>query len=100
MSVYVTIGNSDDKLTQEEWAQFYSLVNRTIRRVADDIHGQWVSSPTSVYQNACWCFVLPDDGYLVSEVRRKLRDELKRLAREYRQDSIAWAEAEVELLCD
>lgn len=44
MIVYVSIGNSDDKLTQESWADFIEAVddNLPIKR-----HGVWFSAATS-----------------------------------------------------
>lgn len=86
-TAYISIGNSDDKLTQIEWATFYRRTNLAIRDFAQAIHGQWVSEPASAWQNACWC----------AEIDRRhvgvLKAELRQLAGEYRQDSIAWAEA-------
>lgn len=51
--VYVSVGNSDDKLTQHEWFQFI----REIRGVlaGNQRHGEWFSTPDSPWQNACWC---------------------------------------------
>lgn len=88
ITVYISIGNSDDKLSQAEWAAYYRDVNLAIRNWIGDVHGQWVSEPASAWQNACWCVE-------VGEGRDGLRDALADLARKYRQDSIAWAEAPV-----
>jgi len=86
--VYVSVGNSDDKLTQREWANFLGSMWQLVHTdVEIKIHGEWFSSPTSAFQNACWCLELPDD-YSV----RRIRAALQRLASTYRQDSIAWAE--------
>lgn len=96
MIVYVSIGNSDDKLTQEQWATFVNAVQETIDnalRYAGDgssIHGRWLSEPASKYQNACWCIEFMDA--LCPEIP-PLRNWLRNLARIYNQDSIAWAEA-------
>lgn len=56
MTVHVAIGNSDDRLTQQEWAQYYAQVDSTVRAYADTVYGAWVSPSTSPYQNACWAF--------------------------------------------
>lgn len=94
MIVYISIGNSDDKLSQREWANFlgsaWQLINT---EKGAHVHGEWHSSPTSAYQNACWCVEL-SDGVTVG----RLRAGLRHLAREYRQDSIAWAVASTEFL--
>jgi len=86
MIVYISIGNSDDKLTQAEWAAFYSQTSIGIRHKASQVHGQWVSEPASSFQNACWC------AEIEAERALQLKHWLTELARQWRQDSIAWAE--------
>lgn len=85
ITVYISIGNSDDKLTQVEWASFYRETCLAIRDHAVTVHGQWVSEPASAWQNACWCIEIDDDeaGFL--------RGELSEAVTKFRQDSIAWA---------
>lgn len=85
MIVYISIGNSDDKLTQAEWAAFHAHVKMTIRPAVDMVHGEWVSEPTARWQNACWCVDVDDN------VSRYLRADLGKIGATYRQDSIAWA---------
>lgn len=100
--VYISIGNSDDKLTQAEWADYYRKVSQAVR--TGHVHGQWVSEPASAWQNACWCIEFDPDTRLVTSDGHEhsrvewLRRRLTELAREYRQDSIAWAEARTEFL--
>jgi hypothetical protein len=87
MIVYISIGNSDDKLPQKDWAAFVQDVHDTITDGTLKIHGQWFSAPTSAYQNACWCAEVHDpDAW-------SLKTGLADLAVAYMQDSIAWAEA-------
>lgn len=86
-TVYVSIGNSDDKLTQARWAEFHDKVTTAVRGLALQIHGDWVSISTSPWQNACICFEI---GHETSE---RLQRDLAELAAEYGQDAIAWAEA-------
>lgn len=96
-TVYISIGNSDDKLSQAEWARF---VNRTDFLLEPDEtvilarHGSWRSRPDDPWQNACWCVELPADSPFVGNVRASLRA----MAREFGQDSIAWAEATTEFI--
>lgn len=86
-TVYVSIGNSDDKLTQQEWARFVSSVSITIRSTREVVvHGQWLSEPASAWQNACWCFEVRED------LKWSLTEALRDVAKAFRQDSIAWAE--------
>lgn len=88
MIVYVSIGNSDDKLSQAQWAQFCMDVYAVLA-AEGKLRGAWYSASNSMYQNACWCveIVLP--------VRDKMMGKLMTLAEKYKQDSIAWAEAPV-----
>lgn len=84
MIVYISIGNSDDKLSQREWHNFYVATSWLIHRSAETVHGQWVSEPAAAWQNACWCVEInPSMGDW-------LRDRLATLASDHRQDSIAW----------
>lgn len=92
-TVYVSIGNSDDKLQQGEWSAFYGDVDQAIRKsdCVGAIHGAWISESRAPWQNACWAFDL-------FAAPTNLRAELRALAHAYRQDSIAWATAETEFL--
>lgn len=88
-TVYISVGNSDDRLSQREWHDFYCKVSRAIHAAARRVHGQWVSEPAAAWQNACWCVELADET---------LKYKLAGLAAEYRQDSIAWAVAATEFI--
>jgi hypothetical protein len=87
ITVYASIGNSDDKLTQRRWSEFADLFVTIIRAHAEQVHGVWYSRPDAPWQNACVCFEIGDDEI-------PLRMELAHLAVEYEQDSIAWAEVD------
>lgn len=89
MIVYVSIGNSDDHLTQREWALFQIDLQQLLHDAGALFHGEWYSNPNSIFQNACVCMELPDA--LASGVKQKLIA----LAGKYVQDSIAWAHAPV-----
>ena len=84
--MYVSIGNSDDKLSQQQWCTFVWVVDTVIREHARVVHGYWLSESSSMWQNACWCFeVEAMSGW-------DLRDRLRETAGKFSQDSIAWAE--------
>ncbi|MET0417488.1 MAG: hypothetical protein ABW022_15860 [Actinoplanes sp.] len=86
-TAYITIGNSDNKLSQNEWAHFVASARVILHEEAETVHGEWFSAGDSPWQNACWCVEVPD--YRVE--RAKMR--VGKLAPAFRQDSIAWAEA-------
>lgn len=85
-TVYVSIGNSDDKLTQADWSNFVTSVEQRVKFRAHVVHGSWRSLPDDPWQNACWCFEIS------SLAADWLMGDLKLLACGYGQDSIAWAE--------
>jgi hypothetical protein len=89
ITVYISIDNSDDKLTQQEWSQYASAFADELGRWAVHIHGFWHSLPDSPFQNAAACVEIA-----VGDVE-SARRMLARLAADYRQDSIAWAVAPV-----
>jgi hypothetical protein len=90
ITVYVSIGNSDDKLTQDEWRDYQLQVRAYLRTHAQQVHGEWYSTPTSKYQNACFCVVLRD-GDRAELVKMGLAE----IRESFRQDSVAWAEVPV-----
>lgn len=98
LTVFVSIGNSDDRLPQSAWAEYFALVDARVGAAAAMIHGRWVSVATDPYQNACWAFQPSNlDGWWGAPEggRETLREALADLARQFGQDSIAWAETEV-----
>ena len=84
ITVVIQIGNSDDKLTQNEWAHFTESMRQEIARLAHVFHFQGGSDWNAPWQNACW----------VCEVPTHRIDELKRVVAKrresYGQDSAAF----------
>lgn len=107
MIVLISIGNSDDKLSQRRWADFQRDLNEAISQAQNGEflgaveplirHGRWVSQQTDPWQNAAWCIEFPEGGRYLSHHRliayNALRADLAWLANHYEQDSIAWVEA-------
>lgn len=85
LTVYASIGNSDDHLTQARWSEFHARFLAGIRAHADNVWGSWLSNPADPWQNACVSFEIQPDA------ADMLKEQLKRLAAEFGQDSIAWA---------
>lgn len=78
----VQIGNSDNKLTQGEWSGFIEDLYTAAVEMGQ-IHFFGFSDPTAPWQNCCVVVEIP----VPLEIR--LRATLSRMARDYRQDSIA-----------
>lgn len=91
-TVYVSIGNSDDKLTQARWAAFHDKVTAAVRGLALQVYGAWVSPSVDPWQNACIAVEIGD------ETSERLQRDLAELAAEYGQDTIAWAEADTRFI--
>ena len=100
VTVYVSIGNSDDKLTQREWSNFTCRVDGILRAYGH-VHGYWHSLADSAWQNACWCvefgrgsLSINPGGHAIMTTRAMLAE----LCGKYRKDSIAWAVAQTEFI--
>jgi hypothetical protein len=92
LTVYVSIGNSDDRLTQQRWNQFWNATRRAVFAYASQVYGDWASASGSRWQNACVGFKIP------MLAAGTLRCELAKIAAEFGQESIAWAEAVTEFI--
>lgn len=102
--VYISIGNSDDKLSQADWSDYVVAIDlRLLDRstypesVVKRRHGYWHSLPTDPWQNACWCVELDNDEGDWDEID-VLKADLRYIADDYRQTSVAWAVAATEFL--
>lgn len=75
------IGNSDNKLTQQEWANFIISVNLELSAKRWPVHFAGGSSPENPWQNYCWIFETSslDD----------FETNLTYIRKQYRQDSVA-----------
>ncbi len=95
MNVLISIGNSDDKLSQREWSRFIAAVRNVLHSYDDmlTIHGEWFSAPDTPWQNANWCIEILDETDL-----HELRENLVIVRKHYRQDSIAWTQGPVEFI--
>lgn len=85
-TITVQIGNSDDRLSQREWAEYVEWIDSEIKARATKIFFFGTAIPVSPYQNACWVFdmdvTLPD-----YEVLKKMLMYVKEY---YRQNSVAF----------
>lgn len=85
-TIAVQIGNSDNKLTQNEWSHFHAFVNAVIMEHSCQMHFSGASNPTDPWQNATWIFEPLDDD------NSKLISRLANAAHAFKQDSIALTE--------
>jgi hypothetical protein len=91
-TVVVQIGNSDNKLTQSEWAHFAAYIDGVISRNVLNIHFKGGSDWDAPWQNACWVAEIHQDG--VADLRRQLAQERAN----WKQDSVAIVVGDTELV--
>jgi hypothetical protein len=92
MTITILIGNSDNKLTQEEWHDFVASVDGSLSSYVNHIFFNGDSPGSASRQNHCWVAAME------SKSLGSLRGQLRDLASNYRQDSIAIVVGETELV--
>jgi hypothetical protein len=86
----IAIGNSDDKLSQKEWAAYWRMVHDAVTTHAGHVFGVFLSASHAPYQNAAWL--------VQGELTERFRLELATAAQAFRQDSIAVAVGETTMV--
>lgn len=77
----ISIGNSDNKLTQQRWSNFVEECAAVVAVYAKQIHFFGGSSTFDSWQNVAWIIEIEkDDEY-------GLRHDLEDVRKEYNQDS-------------
>lgn len=79
-TVTIQIGNSDDKLTQDEWAEFVDMMDTVIRRESGSVHFMGAPPNYLKWQNAAWVVMVNNDEVeglkaAVSDVRLRFRQQ-------------------------
>lgn len=92
-TVVIQIGNSDNKLTQNEWAHFCVYAHSAISENVYQVHFKGGSDYDAPWQNACWVCEMTAHNSL-----EKLKGELSVLCEQFRQDSIAITCVETEFV--
>lgn len=59
VTVYVSINNTDDRLSQGRWAMFHMDMGRNIQAYGGQILGEWFSHVVAMWQTACWKIDVP-----------------------------------------
>lgn len=83
-TMYVSIGNSDNKLTQKLWHDFCDHVERYVKAYAYKIHSVTFSLPNAPWQNAVFCFDVTQKVHA-----NYLLGLFEEIASMYNQDAIA-----------
>lgn len=88
----ILIGNSDNKLTQQEWADFCTAATEVVAVFSSSVQFSGTSAGDKPWQNACW--VITTSGDYLDDIRA----QLARIARIWRQDAIALVVGETEFV--
>lgn len=78
LQMAISIGNSDDRLTQVEWAKYVADVDIAVRTFAIKTHFFGAPPNNMPWQNILWLVDIDDPTTLIEEVTR--------IRKEYRQD--------------
>lgn len=92
MIATIQIGNSDNKLTQEEWSAYVNAVHSATIDDGIETHFFAASEGTKPWQNACWIVAIRE-----TELDDMIR-ELRKIRKKYRQNSIAIVLGDVRLI--
>lgn len=100
-TITLQIGNSDNKLTQQEWSKFvndidYYLINTMSHYIK--VHFSGGSNNSSPFQNFCWVFeknCIEIEDYVLDTIKKQVSKFAKEI---YNQDSIAWTEGVTEFV--
>lgn len=87
-TITIQIGNSDDKLTQKEWAQFVDAVHMSISNRCEEMHFSGGSSNNAIWQNFAWVFTCQEKHI------DTLKSRISAVGGTFKQDSVAWTEGE------
>lgn len=91
-TIVIQIGNTDNKLTQKQWADFCNEVYESISLLATEIHFSAPSVGWADWQNAALIFTIRD-SFIGS-----LKAHLAYIRKSYLQDSVAWTEGTTEFI--
>jgi hypothetical protein len=86
ITVTLQIGNSDNKLTQQEWHEFALWIGGKVRSYASEVYFNGASNAVAPWQNAAWVFDVEEAK--IEELKYYVKDA----RRKFKQDSVAWTE--------
>ena len=87
-TISILIGNSDDKLSQKQWAEFVDNVEFWIKKFCSSIHFSGGSANNLPWQNYCFVFEVEADKEIW------IKANLAEIKIKYNQDSIAWIDGQ------
>lgn len=70
VNTLIQVGNSDNRLTQAEWARFVMEMRDLFHHGGIQIHGEWYAKPDVPWQNANWSVEVLPPAWWRSAVQR------------------------------
>lgn len=92
-TITIQIGNTDNKLTQQDWNKFCNNIKDAVNQNGIDTHFYGCSLSDAPWQNACWVVVSSNINAI-----ENLRKELIIQCEAWHQDSIAFTIGETEFI--
>lgn len=83
-TIIVQIGNTDNKLSQQDWAKFCNEIHLGIMSLSGEIHFSAPSVGWADWQNSAWIFSVED--HIVEFIKLSFIS----IRKKYLQDSLAW----------
>lgn len=93
MTLYITIGNTDNKLDQQCWHTFTQHLYSLMLFHCHTIHGEFHTQSNTPYQSCCMSGELNEELDL-----ENIENSVSILARNFNQDSIAMSISETKLV--
>lgn len=87
-TISILIGNSDDKLSQKQWAEFVGNIEYWVKKFCSNIHFSGGSANNLPWQNYCIVFEVEKDKEIW------IKENIIELKQKYNQNSIAWIDGQ------
>lgn len=86
MNVCILIGNTDNKLTQQEWSRFVEAMQEAIKQHAFCTHFCGASEGWRPWQNMCWVVQILDG----EDFRTAFQKDVTAVRQRFHQESACW----------
>lgn len=92
ITITIQAGNTDNKLSQQEWSNFVRKLDGEIRFHAEDIHFFGGSENWALWQNVAWIIVTDRNRLEI------LKSQVMNTREAFYQSSVAWTEGATEFV--
>ena len=89
-TITIQIGNTDNKLSQKQWAAFVHAIENALHK--EVIHFFGAPPNYTMWQNAAWVFESNEED--LGHLERSISE----IGQIFKQDSIAWTEGQTKFI--